>query len=149
MKKGNGFMVSLIFIIGVGSLCAYHNIEKSKYLEEHNKNSIISEDHTDTNNLPVYIYQEYYKVDNNFVPTDKFVSTESIVKDDDNYKYRFIGASYSDEIVIYEKETKDSNGKWNKTNNYVLSAGSDSEYVRYVIKDVISNKNSNNKQKVK
>lgn len=149
MKKGNGFMVSLIFILGVGSLCAYHNIEKTKYLENTNKNTIISGENEEVNTLPVYIYQEYYKVDDTFVPTDKFVSTDTIVKDNDNFKYRFIGASYSDETVIYEKEVKDSNGNWSKTNNYVLSPSRDTESVRYVIKDVISTNSSNNKQKIK
>lgn len=149
MKKGNGFMAGLIFIIGVGSLCAYHNIEKAKIMEQSTKNNIINSDSSDYNNLPVYIYQKYYKVDDTYLPTDEFVSTDSIVNDDDNYKYRFIGASYSDETAIYEKEVLDANGNWSKTNSYVVSPGVNTENVRYVIKDIITTNNSSNKQKTK
>ena len=145
MRKGNGFMAGLIFIIGIGSLCAYHNIQKTEYLENAKSNTSVSDKFDDVNNEATYVYQTYC----GDYPTDKFISTTSVPKDDEDCSYRFIGVSYSNEITIYEKETKDASGRWNKTNNYVLNAGSDSEYVRYVIKDVITNSNSNSKQKVK
>ena len=144
MKKGNGFMAGLIFIIGVGSLCAYHNIQKTEYLNQASQQKIVDDNYGEVNTEAVYVYQTYY--DN--MSTGEFITTKGAPENKDGYSYRFIGASYDDEIVVYEKETKE-NGKWTKTNSYVLSAGSDSDNVRYVVKDVITNTNSSAKQKTK
>ncbi|MBQ8131440.1 MAG: hypothetical protein IJ193_03025 [Bacilli bacterium] len=150
MKNGK-FLAGLIFIIGVGSLCASHNIEKTKYLENQNQESIVDESYGEFSTSPVYVYQKYdFIEDGSYVPTDEFVASDDIVSNSKESIYRFIGSSYNNEIVIYEKERKDSSGNWIKTNEYALSLKEDNEKERYVIHDILTrNTDTNSKQKTK